>query len=333
MYYLMNKYNPIGKKDPQTFFFFFVLDEHISQSHNIYYISYTNAHTESGRKWILVGPSMGSIVAQCFIATHPDIVSGFLNMDGLPYPFAARRNKFIKAGGIYKAVANIVWTGFFRPFLWFASLGPLSLLASSNFSVSVIRAQMNECNFYASLAREMVTMMDLTDFASAAWGPAFALAKLSPEELLALSNAQPAKCGDAINAIDSVGEWKTLPRAAAETGGSDWTDVEQTKRVLETLEARAATCSSSETAQAILSRTWPNLVVRCMSARNYDFGPASSFYDKEMQSWAAAEASMHAYLARDGARVVFPTKSHDKMFFTLTGFIAGQVDEIAALVA
>ena len=33
-------------------------------------------------KWVLVGPSMGSIVAQCYIAAHSENVAGFLNMDG-----------------------------------------------------------------------------------------------------------------------------------------------------------------------------------------------------------------------------------------------------------
>ena len=258
---------------------------------------------------------MGSIVCQCLVATHPHLVSGFLNMDGLPYPFANKRDKFMKAGGIYKAVASIIWTGFFRPFLWLASFGPLSLLSTPTFPLHVIRAQMNESNVYASLAREMSTMMDLTDFASVAWGPAFAIGKLSSDELLTLSNAAPTKCGDAIDALESIGEWKTLPRAPAETGGSDWIDIEQTKKALETMEVRSATCPSAEAAKATLPRIWPNLVVRCISARNYDFGPGSSFYDKEMQTWAAAEHSLHTYLARDGARTVFPTRSHDKMFF------------------
>jgi alpha-beta hydrolase superfamily lysophospholipase len=34
-------------------------------------------------RWLLVGPSMGSIVAQCFIAAHPACVAGFLNSASL----------------------------------------------------------------------------------------------------------------------------------------------------------------------------------------------------------------------------------------------------------
>jgi hypothetical protein len=36
-----------------------------------------------GKKWILLGPSMGSIVAQCYISMFSEKVVGFLNMDGL----------------------------------------------------------------------------------------------------------------------------------------------------------------------------------------------------------------------------------------------------------
>jgi hypothetical protein len=36
-------------------------------------------HSAPGARWLLVGPSMGSIVAQCYIAEHPGSVAGFLN--------------------------------------------------------------------------------------------------------------------------------------------------------------------------------------------------------------------------------------------------------------
>jgi hypothetical protein len=34
---------------------------------------------------------------------------------------------------------------------------------------------------------------------------------------------------------------------------------------------------------APLPRLWPNLVVRALSARHYDFGATSKFYDDEMK--------------------------------------------------
>ena len=41
----------------------------------------------SSTKIILLGPSMGSIVAQCYIAKNPGKVAGFCNFDGLPCKF------------------------------------------------------------------------------------------------------------------------------------------------------------------------------------------------------------------------------------------------------
>ena len=121
-----------------------------------------NHVSNSETKWILVGPSMGSIVAQAFIAAHPTRVCGFVNMDGFPFPFAAKRNRFEWSAVVYRAYAAIVWTGALRPFL-FAARGHFKPFASKAFSTEVVRAQMNQRVFFSSLAAEMLTMMDLAD--------------------------------------------------------------------------------------------------------------------------------------------------------------------------
>lgn len=79
-------------------------------------------------KWLLVGPSMGNTVAQCFIATYPDSVSALVNVDGMPAPFAHRRSRFEAAASLYSLYAALVWTGVLRPFLALAAskLRPLS---------------------------------------------------------------------------------------------------------------------------------------------------------------------------------------------------------------
>lgn len=41
----------------------------------------------SSSKWLAIGPSMGSIVAQAYLAMFPERYCGFLNLDGLPAPF------------------------------------------------------------------------------------------------------------------------------------------------------------------------------------------------------------------------------------------------------
>jgi hypothetical protein len=67
----------------------------------------------------------------------------------------------------------------------------------------------------------MVTMMDLTDYATRAWGPSFNLANLSANELAPLINAKPSACG---NWVD--GTWQDLPRGKNEAG-NDWCERKQ----------------------------------------------------------------------------------------------------------
>jgi pimeloyl-ACP methyl ester carboxylesterase len=147
-------------------------------------------------KWILVGPSMGSIVAQAYLAAHPDAAAGFLNVDGFPFPFAARRQRFERSAVVYRVVASLVWTGMLRPFLALAG-SVVARIASPSFPARVVRAQMNTPQFYRSLGREMFTMMDCADAARAGWGPAFDLQTLSAEALAPLVCAQPHRYGDA----------------------------------------------------------------------------------------------------------------------------------------
>jgi len=291
----------------------------------------------SNRQWLLVGPSMGSIICQVFIAKHPGHVLGFLNMDGLPFPFAAKRGKFVAAGKVYCVTSCLTYTGVLRPLLALASR-PLAALASKHFTVDMIRAQMNQPNFYESIAREMTLMLDLCDLGMKAWGPAFDLGKLNAAEREILIRAPPTACGDALNATEGAGKWVDLPRAPVERG-SDWASATETRTVALRLLARAAQ-QQQEAVQAgteggegeavPLWLTFQSLTVRVMSARCYNFGIASSFYDGEMQSLAAMEHALHASLAGEGGqRLVFPTRSHDRMLLGLTGLIAAQVDEIA----
>lgn len=294
----------------------------------------------SNRQWLLVGPSMGSIVSQAFIAKHPGDVLGFLNMDGLPFPFAAKRGKFEAAGKVYCLTSCLTYTGVLRPLLALASR-PLAALASKHFSIDLIRAQMNQPNFYESIAREMTLMLDLCDRGVEAWGPAFNLGNLNAAEREILIRAPPTACGDALDATEGAGKWVDLPRAAVERG-SDWASAEATQTLVRRLLARAAQQQEEAAGSggggggedgqvaAPLWLTFQSLIVRVMSARSYDFGMASSFYDVEMQGLAAMEHALHAHLAGEGGqRLVFPTRSHDKMFFGLTGLIAKQVDDMA----
>ncbi len=86
-------------------------------------------------------------------------VRGFVNVDGLPFPFAAKRKKFVDAAKVYRFCASIVWTGFLRPFLFLAGkTGALNKLASQSFSREIVQAQMNQKNFFQSLVRAHATI-------------------------------------------------------------------------------------------------------------------------------------------------------------------------------
>ena len=107
-------------------------------------------------KWILIGPSMGSIVAQCYIAAYPHKVLGLLNLDGLPYPFAKVKETFFKAGKIYTFYTYIIWTGLLRPFIGPAISKPeMRWLLSDAFGLPVVKAQMNQTRFFGNLALEV----------------------------------------------------------------------------------------------------------------------------------------------------------------------------------
>lgn len=143
-----------------------------------------------GEKWLLLGPSMGSIVAQCYIAHHAEKVLGMLNMDGLPYPFLKMRSSFVWAAFIYRVYASIIWTGILRPFIGAALKSNAWMFASDSFPISVAIAQMNQANFFGNVALEMLTMMDCCEMADAAWG-SLSVLRLPADHLDHLVRARP----------------------------------------------------------------------------------------------------------------------------------------------
>ena len=316
-------------------------------------------------RWVLIGPSMGSIVAQAYMAEHgADSVAGFLNLDGFPFFFAAKRTRFEWAAAVYRAYASIIWTGALRPFIYVAgAFGAFSLIVSPpTFNLGVVRGQINEANFFGSLGREFGTMMDCADAVCVAWGPAYALQlPAHQEDALALARVRPSAYGDtvvedvlALNerqaasgkaaaedtlalrvrpsapVAEGAGGWSELPRSRWECGEA-WATDEETRAVV----ARMASAQAASNPPSPLPRLWSGLVVRALSARAFDFpgGGDASFYDKEMKSWIAAEHSLHVLLAADGRRVAFPTKNHGTLFFSTIPTAVGLVCEIAAVLA
>eukprot|EP01103_Thecamoeba_quadrilineata_P018703 TRINITY_DN727_c0_g1_i2.p1 TRINITY_DN727_c0_g1~~TRINITY_DN727_c0_g1_i2.p1 ORF type:complete len:303 (-),score=72.26 TRINITY_DN727_c0_g1_i2:135-1043(-) len=258
-------------------------------------------------KFILLGPSMGAIVAQCFIAQHPEKVVGFMNMDGFPAAFENKRDKFLSASGGWSFAAMLTYTGLLRFFLNFM---PVDSFATPAFSTDYIRHQMNQPRFYKNTKLEFPLMLDLSSSASQAWGD-LAINKLEPHLLSSLIRAQPNQNGDFEN-----GEWQHLPRSSVEHG-TEWDTPEGTAELVNALQSKP---------KSEIARCWQRLAVRVMSGRDYNYAGGDSFYDNEMKDKAAAEGQLHALLAGDGARYVFPKVGHDKMFLRFDAIVLSTIE-------
>ncbi|RHY10634.1 hypothetical protein DYB38_005874 [Aphanomyces astaci] len=272
-------------------------------------------------KWLVVGPSMGSIVGQYFVATYPSRVVAFLNMDGFPYPFCRRRTKFILAGYIYKAYASIIWTGVMRPFISMGIQAWRSRLESAAFSIDVVCAETNQTNFFRNLAFEMNTMIDLADKVNAAWGRQSCL-ELAPADLQILVHTKPSAVGD----VRDDGVWVPID-------DSDVTDqlIPNYGTIEPAVTAQAVASLLARQPQSELAKTWQTLHVAVMSGRNFDYAGASMFIDDEMKDWYAAEHAMHALLAAHGTRTVFPKKAHSDMF-AMVKCIVDHVDKLSGAI-
>jgi pimeloyl-ACP methyl ester carboxylesterase len=169
-------------------------------------------------KWILLGPSMGSIIAQCYISTYPEKVIGFLNMDGLPYPFFKHRNSFMWAAFIYSIYASIFWTCILRPFIGLALKSNEKMFKCRKFPLSVTVAQMNQAGFYGNVAKEMWSMMDCCEMAEIAWGKQ-SVVRIPEDRLKALIRAPPTV---SIEFDDATGERKVTELRSESEVGDNW---------------------------------------------------------------------------------------------------------------
>lgn len=321
------------------------------------------------KNWILIGPSMGSIVSQCYIAAYPEKVCGFLNIDGLPYPFSRVRKSFEKAASIYKFYTYIIWTGIFRPFLGLVLSRPeMKWLSSKAFPIKYSIAQMNQSKFYGNLALEMFTMMSCCDYVGPKWGK-WNIVEMTPQEIEKISQHQPyesietdqthshdteriitrkltsyrseSEAGDQwisteeLSSILNEIEKKSLRNSASTTSCDDSKDITYLPPVtdsslqesllsvsLSSLPHHLGGAASPVTPDTFLSLWQKRLIVRVLSGRNHNYGNPliNQFYTQEMKNYAGAEHALHAHLALNGRRRVYPHLNHMKMF--------SQIDEI-----
>lgn len=255
------------------------------------------------QRWLLVGPSMGSVVVQAFAVRHPDRVGGFLNMDGFPAPFGAgRADKFASASRMYSVMAFMSRIGVMRLMLSCAG-SFFARFQSGIFTTAIIRAQMTRPGFYTNTGREMNLMTALARASAEGWG-ALDLVSAPPELVRDLERAPPTRNGSLKD-----GEWFELPRSKSDTAaGPSWLPPAELEPLVEQVRSLAARPDCP------LGRLFASIPVRVMSARSYEYVGGDSFYDAQMKTWAAAEHAMHAIVARDGARYIWPVVGHDKIF-------------------
>lgn len=255
-------------------------------------------------KWTLLGPSMGSIVSQCYIALFPHKVCGFLNMDGLPYPFHKSSSQFMWAALIYKIYAAIIWTGLMRPMISVMIKSSSRMISSKTFPIEIAIAQLNQARFFGNIGIEMKTMMDCCRFASHAWG-SIDILKLPEELAIQLMKVEPSESVD----IDSntYDRFLTTFRSKSEVG-SEWISTDEVRILKSMLMEITSELDYSEVSNSTfksmliqknmksyssdltihsLKKVWSNIVVQVMSARNHNFGNAlaDSFYSQEVSRW------------------------------------------------
>jgi hypothetical protein len=252
-------------------------------------------------------------VAQAFIAQQPHRVAGFVNLDGLPYPFHNARALFKTFGRIYRVESALVWTGLFRPAL--ALFGSALLeadFASGRFPVGFLVAQANAPPFLENIGFEMGLMIDLAADVSKAWGEQ-SVETLAPEQLATLLRAPPTHTGDE----DAGGKW--VEAARPEGDARDAAD------------ARVLVASLLARPHSRLATAWAALSVRVLASRHYPY--PLLVYTQAMRDWAGAEHVAHELLAASAERRVFPARSHGSMFAaydTTVATVVGLSDELQA---
>lgn len=284
------------------------VDEALDDMHHL--MCLVDSHQRQQVPWILVGASMGSIVAQAYIAKFPETSVGFLNLDGLPHPFHRERALFSRFGAIYRIEARLVWTGLLRLAVELAGARFFEAhFASATFPTKLLVAQASEFKFFDNIASEMPLMMDLAESASRSWG-AQSVDALSDADLATLLAARPTRRGDE----SADGSWREEAAPAADDAATEQPGV------------RALIAELLSRPHSPLCAAWQRLVVRVMGGRSYPY--PLMVYTQRMRDWAGAEHALHHLLAADGGYDLFPRRAHNSMFAAYASAVRN-VEEIA----
>lgn len=251
-------------------------------------------HVQPKAQWIVVGISMGGITGQLMVALYPEPFAGYVNVDGVPAPLGAiAKTRMLQAGKLYRTYGPVSRTGIFRPmFYWFVRRKVGKLWAHCSVPLDVLMAQLNDRIIFDTVANDSPVMMEICDLALAEWGKP---PLLDSPQFPAMVIAPP----------EHVRTW------------SSPTPPQPDKEAL-----KAGVRNRSF--DTPLLKKWQDLVVRVLSARNYNYIGGSAFLTQEIKDLYAAEHTFLCLYSKNGKRLVLPDHSHIQM--------AGEVDLIVAAV-
>lgn len=307
------------------------------------YVMRNTPNIPVGSKFISLGASMGAIVTEAFMSIYPNRLVGFINVDGLPHSFIKTNKLFIKTfAPMYKGMASIVWTGLMRSMFSGMKSTLQKSFSSKNIGVAPIMAQMMRKRFFANAYLEFFTMMSCADLSCTAWG-AISPTKMDTDLFYRCVTVAPTR-STIVDERDNIAASDTLERSSSELGVS-WATPGETRATLDVLRQKAPVKSedlgdlkvtnadnnehpisksgfvggiSAETVVHPLPPQFQNMFVRVLSARSYDMGDSSMLgewgYPQVNRNRSSSEHNLHALLAKDGARIVYPKLTHASVF-------------------
>ena len=277
------------------------MSAHIEDMHRLM------SHLRPNASWIIVGGSFGSAVGQLYTAIHPESVTGFVNLDGLPYPLyelEGTRDAFRSFGTIYKFEAFLSSLGLFRFALWMVSrhIDLDSIFRDTPFSSTEIYAQIQNSNLLRTIAREMPLMEECSDMCVEQWGDMDLF--LLPSALLDRLKIAPADV--------------TITESQAVTADEDEREVLQ--EIREAIH-EIPTCSP-------IALRWRDIPVRSISCRDYSYDPMEVIMKPAMKELYVAEHAFLSLYSKNGVRKVFPNMTHLGVL-RLNDHVVTAVDEIS----
>lgn len=201
---------------------------------------------------------------------------------------------------------------------------------------------------------EFSTMLSCAELAAAAWGRA-STPLLTPGLLARLASIAPAH-SVLVDEPNGLPRSETSLRSASELGGG-WLDPAAAEAVRSELRRLAASVPADVDLDTPLTDTgafaagrraggvpagavaypllpqFAAMPVRVMSMRAYDAGDGvvgKAAYSQAQRNWAAAEHSMMALLAADGARTVYPCLTHTGGFAQTSEIVAAVREVVVA---